>query len=88
MTPKTPKKPKEDIRKFLKKKGIPSLAKALTKVMPKKHKQRFEHVTIMVDEASNLGDIFRSYEKRGYELITVLNWINSDSYTLFFKRPV
>ncbi len=38
MTPK-PKKQNEDIRKFLKKKGIPSLAKALTKVMPKKQKQ-------------------------------------------------
>lgn len=37
MTPK-PKKHKEDVRKFLKKKGILSLTKALTKVMSKKHK--------------------------------------------------
>lgn len=36
-TPKTKKHKEEDIRKFLKKKGIPSLARALTKVMPKKH---------------------------------------------------
>lgn len=55
---------------------------------PKKHKQRFEHVTIMIEDASSLGDTFRRYEKEGYELITALNWINTDSYTLFFKRSV
>jgi hypothetical protein len=53
----------------------------------KKHKQRFEHSVRMV-EAENIGNTFRKYEKEGYELITAINWLDSDSYTLFFKRPV
>lgn len=86
MTPKTPKKHKEDIRKFLRKKGIPSLAKALTKVMPKEHKQRFEHDWQIVSE-QDLSKYLEEYQKLGFELVSVTQ-IKDEEYTLFFKRSV
>lgn len=55
---------------------------------PKKHKQRFEHISISVNP-DTINNTILTYEKVGLELVTSIP-LNKD-YTvikLFFKRPV
>ena len=55
---------------------------------PKKHKQRFEHMTVTVDR-QDVKESLLLYEKIGYELADSIPLSPiSDYITLFFKRPV